>query len=331
MRSVNVKNIVFGRYSKLKRNTIKTLYRDKDSTIENAILLASSGRSGSTWLADLIEKSTSKRIIFEPFLPNTLDDDYQRFLFSEYDHPDNEGISKEFRLFISENSNNALLRDSIEGVLKGKLPRCSWRDRRNSRIHYAGRVIKDIRMNLFLKYIQANFPQLNIIFLIRHPCAVVASQYFLGWEDGIELILQQRELMDTYLRPFSDTINSCNSRIERLALRWCIENYIPLEQFSNSDWTFLTYERLCTDDEQEWSILFNNLQTNLHNFQLTNRYKPGMTKKQGIKLRDRRKLVSSWKNKLKPPNVDQILKVVASFGLDSIYSEDSYCLVRPNL
>jgi hypothetical protein len=65
-------------------------------------------------------------------------------------------------------------------VFTGEI-RNRWIDRQNERIYSRYRLIKEIRINLALKWLHDNFPEVPILFLMRHPCAVVASRMELGW------------------------------------------------------------------------------------------------------------------------------------------------------
>jgi hypothetical protein len=69
---------------------------------------------------------------------------------------------------------------SAHKVLTGRIHN-RWIDRQNEQIRSKYRLIKEIRINLSLKWLHDRFPEVPILFLLQHPCAVVSSRMELNW------------------------------------------------------------------------------------------------------------------------------------------------------
>ena len=76
-------------------------------------------------------------------------------------------------------------------MLSGKIGN-EWIDQDRGRLNSArdsGKIlVKDIRVNGLLGWIDKNF-HCSIVYIIRHPCAVIASRLKLKWETHIEAFL----------------------------------------------------------------------------------------------------------------------------------------------
>ncbi|UCH58531.1 MAG: hypothetical protein JSV61_09955, partial [Anaerolineales bacterium] len=128
-------------------------YVNPDQDVRRSILVAGTARSGTTWLADLIASQIPCRMMFEPFNPELVPE-YSSFHYFQYMPPGKQGI--DFHTYARK-------------VLSGEI-RNRWIDRQNERVFPKYRLIKEIRVNLALKWLHENFPDVPILFIIRHPC-----------------------------------------------------------------------------------------------------------------------------------------------------------------
>ena len=174
-------------------------YVNPDADLRKSILVAGTARSGTTWLGDLIASQIPCRILFEPFNPDLVPE-YRSFSYFQYMRPGSENL--EFRAF-------------ARMVFTGEI-RNRWVDRQNERIVSEYRLIKEIRANLALKWLHDNFPEIPIIFLMRHPCAVVSSRMELGWatDSDIRPFLSQPELMADHLCDHLEFIHNAKTEEE---------------------------------------------------------------------------------------------------------------------
>jgi hypothetical protein len=129
------------------------VYFNVDQNISNTILLASVPRSGSTWISNIINYKNDYRYVFEPFFPK-----YVR-LFRDF----------QYRQYISKHEVDSTLTDKARYVVSGKI-RNLWVDRFNKKIFCNKRLVKDVRINLLLKWLKENFNELQIILGLRQLC-----------------------------------------------------------------------------------------------------------------------------------------------------------------
>ena len=197
-----------------------------------SVFLAGSGRSGTTWLSGVINHGGGYRYVFEPFNPARVGA-FGHFRSKQYLRP---GDGREEFL------------EPARLVLTGAL-RSPWTDRFNRKLVARRRLIKDIRANLLLGWMRANFPGMPIVLLLRHPCAVVASRLALGWKDNLHETMEQEDLVEDYLRPMEAEIRAARDDFERHLFLWCIDNYVPLRQFGPGEIHLAFYENLLVNPE----------------------------------------------------------------------------------
>ena len=121
----------------------------------DTVLVVGSGRSGTTWLGNMIGQWPGFLSLFEPF---------------DYRHVPEINITS-LRPYIRMNETSNPLDDIIRNVLLGKYKN-AWTLSENTRRFTWRILIKDIRINLLLPYIRQRFGN-RIIYIIRHPCATV--------------------------------------------------------------------------------------------------------------------------------------------------------------
>ena len=268
--------------------------------------MAGTARSATTWLGDLIASQIPCRILFEPFNPDLVPE-YCAFQYFQYMRPGAE---------------NPELRAFARRVFTGEI-RNRWVDRQNERVFSEYRLIKEIRANLALKWLHDNFPEVPIIFLIRHPCAVVASRMELGWatDSDIKPFLSQPDLMTDHLAPYLDLIKNATTAEEKHAVIWSVSNLVPLKQFKSEELKVVYYEFLCTQPHVEIPAIFASIGQTYE--QATNHAvsRPSQTARVSSAVVDGTDKISSWRKKLSVTQIENILRVVNTFGLGYLYGE----------
>ncbi len=227
----------------------REIFLDVGRGSEDAVLVVGSGRSGTTWVGDVIAAETRSRIVFEPFIWGHDD----RLLFAGRYRFSNLGGRLNYSLYLPDDAGRAGLGQyDVERVLAGGV-RGFWVNQEIEHKVYRRRVIKDIRANLMLPWLTRNWPALKIIYLIRDPAKVIDSMIERssegwGFDWSREEVMFQPKLMQDYLTPFQDLIENSETLVERLAMRWCIENYVPLQCLSEMRNVMLVrYEDLIED------------------------------------------------------------------------------------
>ena len=282
------------------------IYINPDPDLYKSILVAGTARSGTTWLGDLIASQIPCRILFEPFNPDLVPE-YGRFHYFQYLRPGTE--HPEFRAF-------------AQAVFTGNI-RNRWVDHQNERILSEYRLIKEIRANLALKWLHDNFREIPILFLMRHPCAVVSSRMELGWatDRDMDPLLTQPDLVTDHLDPYMETINSARTDEEKHAVIWSVSNLVPLKQFVPGEIPVVYYENLVTQPQRELSAILALLGQSFSKPVMDTINQPSQTTRVTSAIVAGTDRLTYWKKKLSVTQIDNILRIVRAFGLDHLYDD----------
>ncbi len=278
------------------------------------LILAGTGRSGTSWLLDVFSLLWHYRPIFEPLHTQQV--------------PEAKGL---LRLYLTSEETHSQLREHLEKVFWGK-PENAWirwmhmgittntpLSRKSLQYVYnlpkyrfwaKNRVVKLINGNLLLEWLQENF-DVSIIFVIRHPCAVVASQKKMGWASGLDCFTQQKKLVNDYLNPFLPLVDSVNNLTENFTLRWCIENYVPLTQARKGRINIipLFYEDIVMNPVEMLKKTLMNLQYSAKEIE---RFCIKFSKRQ----KPRKESLIKWRKNLSGEEISAILDFTKKFGLN---------------
>ena len=265
----------------------------------SSVLLAGSGRSGTTWVSAVINHRNAYRLVFEPFHPGRVRI-MQNFRRKQYLRP---GDRREEYL------------GPARAALTGEL-RSLWTDRFNKRLLARRRLIKDIRANLLLGWIHENFPGMPMILLLRHPCAVVASQLALGWGDVLAETMEQEELVEDFLLPVEAEIRAARDPFERRLFSWCIENYVPLRQFAPGEIHLAFYEEFLVRPEHELRRLFSFLGEDFDS-----RAYPVLERPSPLSRNPGTHPVDGWRRSVTGRQLGRAVEILGLFDLDRLYGE----------
>jgi hypothetical protein len=285
---------------------------DFDGDYRRSVLLAGSGRSGTSWVPDVLNHDNRYRYIYEPFhsihVPIARD-----WLPRQYMRPDDTDPQ---RFAVAET------------IFSGRL-RNGYADAYNRCIIVKQRLIKDTRLQLALKWVHTRFPEMPLIYLMRHPCAVVNSRMQLQRNSDLQKhFLSQPLLMADHLAKFRDAMLAAADDFERHVYIWCIENYVPFRQLAAGDVHLVFYEHVCTDPRAELERLRAFVGLPFDERALDRVDKPSI---QARKLHGGgtsaivtgANLVDSWRKYVPPERVRKTIEILKTFGLDAIYGGDS--------
>src|SRR5262245_5189628 len=120
-----------------------------------SVFLAGVGRSGTTWLEQVINTRNDYREMFEPF------------------HPEKTPARAAFKVhqYLREDCRDPRYLGPATWIVTGR-SHSPWIDRFNHRHLARRRLIKDLRANLLLKWLHARFTGMPLLLMLRHPCAV---------------------------------------------------------------------------------------------------------------------------------------------------------------
>src|SRR5579863_739826 len=226
------------RLQRLWSTIVHSFYFDR-APADATLFISGSPRSGTTWLAEAINYDNSYRFIGEPFTFGQVPMS-QAFALRQYLRPD-DGDPRYL--------------DPARKIFAGKI-RNRWSDSPNHSTFPRRRLVKDVRTTMLLKWFRVHFPQLPIVYIMRHPFAVAASRIRLGYRTDMgPMYLRQAPLVADHLGPFVELINEPKSPFASHVLDWCVENFVPLRQLERGDVIWVFYERL-TSIPEDLSKLF---------------------------------------------------------------------------
>ena len=210
-------------------------------SLENTTLLVGTGRSGTSWLANLINHRNEYQYVFEPFNTRRCRS-LARWRYRQYIPPENKDLDR-LRL--------------VESILSGRVREVGWTDKFNQNWSSNRILVKSIRAHHLMGWIKNHFPEIKLVLLLRYPGIVAESKMALGWEIHIDEFLSQEDLVRDYFKPFLPEIQKIKDPFEQHILFWCMENYIPLKQLpKEEDLHVIFYEDLCRIGEKVLEELF---------------------------------------------------------------------------
>ena len=274
------------------------------------VFLAGTGRSGTTWIQNSINYLNNYRIMFEPFYSGRIG------ILTDWNY-------KQYLRF--NNREEKFLRPATK-ILNGNI-RDEWIDQFNHKKIVRKRLIKDIRANLFLKWIKHNFPDIPIILLLRHPCAVANSRLKREWDTQINAFLVQKELMLDYLNPFKTEIEAAKDIFDKHIFMWCIENYVPLRQFREREIHIVFYETLCVEPEQTIKQVLYFIGETFSPKVLDIIPKASAMSRKDSAIVSGKSLIDAWRNHITDEQIARAIEILNLFGLQKIYGEGSLPLL----
>jgi len=291
---------------------LRNLFIFDTGDYRQTVLLAGAGRSGTTWVEEVINSDNDYRMMFEPFHSKYVD------LLTEWNYVQ----------YLRVNENNEKFLKPATSILTGNI-RNDWIDKFNKRIFSQKRLIKDIRAQFILKWIKHNFPEIPIILLLRHPCAVANSRLKLGWNTHLEDILVQDDLMEDFLNPFKEKLENAKDKdlFDRHIYMWCIQNYIPLKQFNEGEVLVIFYEDICINPETEIERIFSFIGEEISSKTIDKVKKPSALSQKDSAVVSGTDLVGSWRKNISNDQIERAFEILSIFGLQKIYDKSNFPLV----
>lgn len=184
-----------------------------------------------------------------------------------------------------------------------------------------------------LHWTAREFSTRGIIFVVRHPCAVVASMLDKGawdhWKDienRVNLLEYEGltgEVSNSLKEKFNPLIESSSTQVEKLAIVWCLDQYIPLiynAQYGYP-WIIAPYERLVAYGESELERICNSINSEISQSMYDQIDKPSYSVK-GKMYNSAERQLSKWCDRLSTQQIDAILGIVEQVGLSHIYTSE---------
>lgn len=286
---------------------------------QNTLFLAGSARSGTTWLQEIINFDNAYRVMFEPFDPKRVE------VVQEWNEFQYLRVDEDSPLFVKP----------LNDILCGDI-RNYWIDTHNKRLFSNKRLIKAIHANLFLLWIKTHFPEIPIILIMRHPCAVanskinIAEKHFRYTDSPLEHFLIQTELAEDYLAPYEKLIRKSKTIFETNVFMWCIENFVPMKQFNKGEIHVTFYENLCVNPENEIKNIFSYIGKPYSPAVLHQVKTPSRQSKKHSAIVSGNDLIRSWRKNITHDQIQRAVEILDLFGMDVIYNDNDLPLLEGN-
>lgn len=239
-------------------------------------LICGYGRSGTTWVQDVLAESNELRPVFEPLHQEVFRDAVQyAHRYRDRDKEDPE-LDKYLRRFFSGDFHSLWVdyRTRMDLIMPGPgrpgrriLRRLN--DARRNFFRYrpqrdrAGRIVKLIRANMMISWIHRVL-NARIVFLIRHPAPVVLSQLRSPgiWRpiERIQAYQRDEQLMGAIDDRWRRALAADLTDVQALTLSWCLENSVALRQCNTSGIPVIFYEHLIENGMAEWTNIVDALE-----------------------------------------------------------------------
>jgi len=266
------------------------------------LVVMGSGRSGTTWLAELCNYNDDFRYLFEPLNP---DDSYHKSEVQRWcPHPDQSA-------------------PVIAKVLMGRQI-SPWSSRYNTKWLASRRLVKEIRLNLAVPWIRRNFPQAKLVKIVRNPMAVAASKKRLlqtssswVWNPSVDMLLAEDRVRSMLSDKQADRLRDYAG--QGVALQavadWCLQNMVCQEPVYT-----VFYESLLTHPEPALKDLFGYIGVNFHSRVLRSLNLGSTTQRKTRSEQSAQK--AGWQAILTAQEQAAARTLLAEFDLGKLYTSD---------
>ena len=226
------------------------------------IIIAGFGRSGTTWLSDIISKALGGLILFEPFHPLVCDT-AEDIIYSS-----NKTFSKAIKthweqIISGPCPNRWLIRNHLRSPID-KVPEAYLQDiwRKSPTIGY-----KAIRTNHLLDQTIQSFPEGVLLYIIRHPLAVLASinnrprfwEEF-GWSWHYQKFIKElKEAKRPKVEKWLVQEKMLRTTNEQIIFMWAVSQEIALAQVRSVSGLVICYEDLYLKPFEETTKILSHL------------------------------------------------------------------------
>jgi len=284
---------------------------------KEVVWLIGDGRSGSTWVSNLINYDNNYREMFEPFHP-LIYRDINFMAAHQYVRP-----------YTASDKLKSVSSDIFSGKLTNERV-----DSGNTSKQRQGILIKDIFANLLCYSMSLEFPKVKPVLLIRNPFAVAISKYKKrNWYWATEPLdlLQQSDLYKDHLMPFEEVLRLTSAQgnyiLNQLVI-WCVINFVPLHQFKAGDIHICFYESIYSRPGPEITKILQFVRgprarkqgtINISDEIINN---PSRAAGPENNISAGTSPVISWKNEIPMQVIDAGMAILECFGFEDLYDVD---------
>ncbi len=220
---------------------------------KKSILVTGVHRSGTTWLANMLNFGGGTEIVDEPF--NLGDWAYSL-----------DDLAEKWYAYIGDVDEN-LAKAAYQRILDNKVRKVYPR---RSLKHWLPpfrvdrKIIKDPICALSSEWLAETF-DFKVVVVVRHPMAFVKSLQRMEWAFPFEDLLSQEKLMVNHLKSFSNELTDAKNMTfnEQAIIVWkCIYSVLKTYLDNNPSWIQVRHEDISLDPIVGFETLYNQLDLN---------------------------------------------------------------------
>jgi hypothetical protein len=197
---------------------------------------------------------------------------------------------------------------------------------------------KEIRANFMVDWLYHEL-QLQIVYIVRHPFAVVSSIlrrhnfWEFGWPETYEMFLAKTIYHQHYknhqIADYIDVVKNAKTDIQKFTIMWAITHAIAIPELERLGLPLFYYEDFYTDPFPAVKNLLKYLGIEDASIHPAYIFTPSMTTLKTLHgLYESEQLIKNgaslfWENTLSSEQVDSIMKIIDHFGIE-LYNEKTY-------
>lgn len=307
------------RHMQLSRYARKN-FRHSDTS--RHIIISGIYRGGTTWLAEVLHEVTRYPVIWEPLHRKVC--------------PEIIELGLDWKISIPPSSRADDVYNYLDQVIKGRILSRALIKLTNLDELSATRklIIKFCRLNMSLPWFMNRFPDTRIIFLVRNPFAVVASQLeHPAWTKDFNFDTTFPVPKGKYTEAFQvhqKYLESLTTKTERLAADWCLDmQHVFTSNIIQDKRLLLVYYEdflLAPETTMKRMLSFYNLDdVSTQDIAYTHKSFSSLENKKNI---DPKVQINKWRNRLSEADIQKIYAVTEHFGVSYIYGLDDTPVFR---
>lgn len=308
---------------RLERRNIRT----QRYTIEDCCIVAGSGRSGTTWVAETLSLGEGSTMVNEP-LKNSNSFRVQQIGFTGWgQYIPTDAHWPEAEMFFDDLfSGSELNPNYFQGTpLKEVAETQKW-------------IFKFIRIPFMLDWLTAKYELPPPVYIIRNPYAVISSQLrHVGFGKGRtfnpsrDTFIPQFAFYNEFYQEYFSLTRSLKNYTEKLALHWALQNkYVLTGTNSHRAWKIKTYEELLMNPIKEFSDMARHFDLPQHEFTAERLKFESSSTVTKPDLDNPESQLTNWKNRLSNEDVESISRILKLTDFE-IYSPDDPMIRRDKL
>jgi len=307
------KHLLFDALTRAGIEMNRLLTNPSDRT-DDTVWVCGDGRSGTTWLANIINHANDYRFLFEPLHPVL---GLKRHSAAEF-------------LYLRPHDDVPEFQHLLNRVFLGR-ESSRFVDMFNKRFFYAKTLVKDIFSHLYVKWVDVRFPQVKKVVIIRHPIAAALSKLRLRqyhWMTDAARFLSQPELMKDLLWPFEEMMREKFTYVEHQVLIWSVAHYVLFKQCFDCNIHYVFFEDLNLDPDRSVTELHRYLYNADPDDAVHRRIRASMRTPSETSFGGTARGMSAdaWKDRISERERRTCDRILQTFGLDRVYSDDG----KPN-